>query len=228
VVRIAVPASGAAAIWAAIAHGAHVNAAVGLAATVIATVCALLPTTGDAFADGASYGDERRFLLRAPGAYLLGPIPLAWAVVVTGLCAGPLLVFARQWVVGVVVTVVGWLAAWRIWRPLAALANRWLVFVPAGVVVHDAITLAEPTLFQRANVMAFAPAPVGTDALDLTANAFGLALQIDLSSPQPVACMTNPATRRRDAETRTVDRLIVTPSRPGAVVAAARLRSVGF
>jgi hypothetical protein len=227
-VRIAVPASCVVALWAAIAHGAHANTAVGLTAAVATTVCALLPTTGDAFADGASYGDERRFLLRAPGPYVLGPIPLARAVVVAGVSEGPLLVFARQWIAGVVVTAVGWLVAWRVWRSLAALANRWLVFVPAGVVVHDSITLAEPTLFPRTNVTAFAPAPSGTDALDLTANALGLALQIDLSSPQPVACMTRPATRQRDAETRLVERLMVTPSRPGAVVAEARARAVGF
>jgi hypothetical protein len=227
-VRIAAPASCAAALWAAIAHGAHTNTAVGLAAAVITTVSALLPTTGDVFADGASYGDERRFLLRVPGPYLLGPIPLAWAVVVAGITAGPLLLLARQWIVGAVVTVVGALAAWRTARSLAALTTRWLVFVPAGVVVHDPITLAEPTLFPRANVTSFGPAPADTDAVDLTANALGLALQIDLAAPQPVPCLTRPTTRRRDAEARVVDRLMVTPTRPGAVVAEARARKVGF
>ena len=72
-VRIVVPASVPAAAWAAVAHGAHTNTAVGLVAALVVTVCALLPTTGDAFVDGASYGDERRFLLRPPGAFLLGP-----------------------------------------------------------------------------------------------------------------------------------------------------------
>jgi hypothetical protein len=227
-VRIAVPASVVAAGWAAFAHGAHASTAVGLAAAIVATVCALLPTTGDAFVDGASYGDERRFLLRPPGPYLLGPVPLAWAVVVAGVAAGPLLLFARQWIVGAIVTAAGLLAAWRTWRSLHALSDRWLVFVPAGVVVHDAIVLAEPALFARANVMSFGPAPAGTDALDLSANAVGLALQIDLSTPQSLACVASPGTRRRDVETRAVRRLMVTPSRPGAVVAEARTRKVGF
>jgi hypothetical protein len=149
-------------------------------------------------------------------------------VVVVGIAAGPLLLLARQWIAGVLVTAVGGLAAHRIARSLHALGDRWLVFVPAGVVVHDAVTLAEPTLFPRANVMSFGPAPAGTDALDLTANALGLALQIDLTSPQSVVCMTRPATRRRDADTRLVDRLMVTPSRPGAVVTEARTRRIGF
>ena len=76
-VRIVVPASGVGAVWAAVADGAHTRTAVGLVGAAVATVSALLPTTGDAFADGASYGDERRFLLRPPGAFLLGPIELA-------------------------------------------------------------------------------------------------------------------------------------------------------
>jgi len=169
-IRIVVPASCAAALWAALAHGAHASAAVGLVGALVATVCALLPTTGDAFADGASYGDERRFLLRPPGAYLLGPIELAWAIVVAGVAAGPLLILARQWIAGVVVTIVGLVAAKRAWRSLHALSNRWLVFVPAGVVLHDALALAEPVLFARANVVSFGPAPADTDALVSSAN----------------------------------------------------------
>ena len=227
-VRIVVPASCAAALWAAVAHGAHTNTAVGLAAAVVATICALLPTTGDAFVDGASYGDERRFLLRPPGAYLLGPVPLAWAVIVAGVAGGPLLLLARQWIAGVIVTLAGLFVVWRAWRSLETLSDRWLVFVPAGVVVHDAIVLAEPTLFARAEVISFGPAPAGTDALDLTANALGLALQIDFSAPQSVACIASSRTRRREAETRAVDRLMITPSRPGAVVAEARARKIGF
>ena len=43
-----------------------------------------LPTTGDEYVNGSSYGDERRFPLRAPAALLLGPIELTWAAVVVG------------------------------------------------------------------------------------------------------------------------------------------------
>ena len=226
-VRIVVPASCAVALWAALAHGAHANAAVGLVGALVATVCALLPTTGDAFADGASYGDERRFLLRPPGAFLLGPIELAWAIVVAGIAAGPLLLLARVWVAGAVVTIVGFVAAWRAWRSLHVLSNRWLVFVPAGLVLHDALALAEPALFARANIAAFGPAPADTEALDLSANALGLALQLDLAPPQAVAVVGARPARRRVADTQLVARVMVTPTRPGAVTAEARARKVG-
>jgi hypothetical protein len=227
VLRIVVPASCGAAVWAAIAHGAHGTTAVGLVGAVAAAVCVLLPTTGDAFVDGASYGDERRFLLRPPGAFLLGPIEVAWLVVVAGLASGPLLLLDRQWVIGAVVTVVGFAAAWRAWPSLHALSNRWLVFVPAGVVVHDALALGEPTLFARAQVASFGPAPAQTDALDLSLNALGLALQLDLAPAQSLVVVGTRTARRPVADRQLVTRLMVTPTRPGAVAAEARARNFG-
>jgi hypothetical protein len=224
VLRIVVPASCVAAAWAAVAHGAHANTAVGLVGAVLATVCVLLPTTGDAFVDGASYGDERRFLLRPPGAFLLGPIEVAWIVVVGGVAAGPLLLLAQQWIAGAIVTVIGFAAAWRAFPSLNALSNRWLVFVPAGVVVVDALALAEPTLFARAQVLSFGPAPAQTDALDLSLNALGLALQLDLATAHSLAVVAARPARARVAEPQSVTRLMVTPTRPGAVVTEARAR----
>ena len=112
---------------------------------------------------------------------------------------------------------------WRVWRSLDALSNRWLVFVPAGVVLHDALVLAEPTLFARGNVVSFGPAPAATDALDLSANALGLALQLDLAPPQSLAIIEGPA-RRRTAESRPIARLMIAPSRPGAVTIEASTR----
>ena len=226
-VRIVVPASCAAAAWAAVIRGAHLNTAVGLVAAVVTTVCALLPTTGDAFVDGASYGDERRFLLRPPGAFLLGPIELAWALVVAGLAGGPMLLLARQWIAGAIATALGLVAAWRAWQSLHALSNRWLVFVPAGVVVHDALALGEPTLFSRANIASFGPAPSDTDALDLSVNALGLALQLDLEPPQSIVVVAARPARQRVVDRQLVARLMVTPTRPGAVATEVRARNLG-
>jgi hypothetical protein len=84
--------------------------------------------------------------------------------------------------------------------------------------------LAEPTLFARANIVSFGPAPAGTDALDLSANALGLALQLDLAPPQTIAVIEPGSARRRTAESRSVARLMIAPTRPGAVAAEARTR----
>src|SRR5690606_29528184 len=97
-VRLAVPAAPIAVGWA-------------LAAAAAATVLALLPTTADAFVDGASYGSERRFALRPPLALWLGPIPVVWALAVAGSLAGPLLLAERQWVAGGLAVALGWSVA---------------------------------------------------------------------------------------------------------------------
>jgi hypothetical protein len=141
--------------------------------------------------------------------------------VVAGVTAGPLLLAARLWVPGAVVLVVGPLAArWGV-RVLHGLARRWLVFVPTGVVVHDPLTLVDPILLRRGVVTSFGPAPADTDAVDLTAGASGLALEARLSEPVSLLPV---APRRTPTELKGVTRILVTPSRPGRVVAEARRR----
>jgi hypothetical protein len=187
-----------------------------------AVVVAFLPITGETFADGSSYGAERRLVLRVPGPLLLGPLPITWLCAVGGIVAGPLLLAARVWVVGAVALVVGWpLARWA-FRRLHRLSRRWVVFVPAGMVLHDPLTTADALLLPRKLVRRLGPAPAGTDALDLTAGALGLALEIDLREPIEVG-----VTRRRRAasgDTVVAQRLLFTPTRPAALLAVAEER----
>ncbi|HEX7096497.1 MAG TPA: hypothetical protein VF183_11485, partial [Acidimicrobiales bacterium] len=154
VVRVVVPATAPAGLWAALAAPDPdiVTVVVGLVAALAVTIAVLVAPVGEAFVDGSSYGDERRMPLRPPGVLLLGPIPLCWALTVGGCCAGPLLLAAKQWVAGAIVTAVGLPLAAITWRALHRLSRRWLVFVPAGFVVHDHFALAEPVLFPRAAI----------------------------------------------------------------------------
>jgi hypothetical protein len=223
--RIAAPGAVVAAVAAAVAgdtSGADVAA---LAGSLVAALAAFWPATGDIFVDGSSYGDERRMPLRVPGPLLAGPLVLAWALVAASLCAGPLLLAARQWAAGAAALMVGLPAAWFAARALHSLARRWLVFVPAGVVLHDPLTLAEPVLLRRADVRSFGPAPAGTGALDLTRGALGLALRIQVSPPVSLV-MVRPG-RPGASEATTAPEVLVTPTRPGAAVAEARRRRLG-
>src|SRR5205814_1837244 len=72
-------------------------------------------------------------------------------------------------------------------RSLHALSRRWVVFVPAGVVLHDHMTLADPVLVRRQAVRALGPASPATDALDLTQRALGLVLELALAEPVALA-----------------------------------------
>jgi hypothetical protein len=194
-------------------------------ALVVSLACGLaafLPETALAFVNGPAYPNERRFPLRAPGPLLLGPLPLAWAASVGMPAAGALLLAARQWVAGSVVTSAGVALAFVLVRALHGLSRRWVVFVPAGLVLHDPMTLADPVLFLREEIVAFGPAEAGTAALDLTAKAFGLALELEVASPAPLA-LVRPGSRT--AVMAEASALLFTPTRPGAVLAYSRERA---
>lgn len=185
---------------------------------------AFLPSTGATFVNGSSYGNERRMPLRVPGPLLLGPVQLAWLVVVAAGLTGPLLLINEMWIAGAVAIAAGAPALrWGV-RALHTLARRWTVFVPGGLVLHDPLTLADPTLFRRSIIRAIGPAPTGTDATDLTADALGLAIEARFSQSLPLARVTN----RKRRETETVDSAAVlfTPTQPGAFLAAAREHSL--
>jgi len=101
------------------------------------------------------------------------------------------------------------------------LTRRWVVFVPNGMVVHDPLALAEPVLLRRAAVRSFGPARADTTALDLTRGALGLALEIDVTPPVDLLLAR---TGREAAEAAEAGALLISPTRPGAVLDEARRR----
>lgn len=216
-VRALVPGSVLLAGWAAVGADRPGWAIAGLAVAVAATIAAFAPAVADAFVDGSSYGDERRVALRAPLALVAGPVAVAWALAAAGLVAGPLLLAAERWVLGAVALLVGLPLAALVAVRLHALSRRWLVFVPAGVVVHDPITMAEPVLLQRHLLRRVGPASVDAvdqGAVDLTGGALGLALELRAAEPFPLA-------RRRGRDTVEaggVEAVLVTPGRPATTL----------
>ncbi|MCE2531472.1 MAG: hypothetical protein J4F44_03175 [Acidimicrobiia bacterium] len=218
--RILAPGVLAAACWAAAVTGAGTAVALGLACGAATAIGALSPLVGDRFIDATSYGHERRLALRAPAAVLVGVLVPTWVLTLGGMAAGPLLWAAGHWVLGPLVTVAGWLIAVAGMRALHSLARRWLVYVPAGLVLHDRLALAEPTLFRRPVIAAFGPAPAGSDARDFTAGAGGLLFELRLAEPVSLT----PA--RSGGAPEKVAALLVAPTRPAAVVAEARRRRI--
>jgi hypothetical protein len=172
-----------------------------------------VPAIGDAFVDGSSYGPERRMALRVPGPLLLGPVELTWAGTVAAMVAGPLLLAAKAWVAGAIALVVGAVAAWFGVRALHRLSRRWLVFVPAGIVLHDPVVLGEALLFPRRMVRSLGPAARDSTATDVTGRALGLVLEVQLTE----------ASKVRSEDT---DRLLFSPARPGALLREARERGL--
>jgi hypothetical protein len=222
-VRIVVPVSIVAVLLIGPHDGFDLGDGVALAASILLTALCFLPAVGAVFLHGLAYGDEERVALRAPGALLLGPIEISWLVLVAAASVGPLLLAAQQWIAGVVAVVIGALLVVLLARALHELARRWLVFVPAGVVVHDPLGLGDPVLLVRARVQSFGPAPADSDATDLTMAAPGLALEIGLAQKTEMVQRLG----RSGSRPLVTSALLVTPTRPGAAVAIAAERGVG-
>ncbi len=193
-----------------------------VAVAAVATVAVMAPWIGEIWVDGSSYGPERRFTLRAPAALSYALVPLTWCLVAGGATVGPLLLASRQWAAGAIAAVVGAVLVWAGVRSLHQLARRWVVLVPAGLVLHDPLTLPEPQLFVRRMVANLGPAAADTTADDLTAGAPGLALQLDLNEPADLLVRQ----RDRRSATRSSTSGLFTPSRPRRLLEAARERRI--
>src|SRR5262249_43296254 len=151
---------------------------------------------------------------------LAGPVVVAWAVVVAPALLAPMLLAAHAWIPAVGLVVIGAATARVGLGALHRLARRWVVFVPAGIVLHDPLVLADPVLFRKRLVRALRPAEVGDEAgaVDLTRGAAGLVLALDLTSPTPLGLVKG----RSTSESAATSRLLFAPARPGAVLTEAR------
>ena len=217
--RVVAPAAVVATVLAAL--GGHFSP-LAVAWATVACAWAFAPAVGAACVNGPAYPNERRFLLRPPGPLLAGPLPLAWALSVAGIAAGPLLLAARQWVLGGLLLLVGWPLAVLLLKSIHNLSRRWAVFVPAGIVLHDPVVLSDPTLFRRQDITALRPA-TSAEPYDLSQRAPGLALDMQLAE---VTTVTLLKPGRREGVAIHASGLRFTPTRPGAVLDEARRRRI--
>jgi len=199
----------------------------GWAGVVVTVAAAFLASTSDvarAAANAVAYGNEERFPLRVPPALFLGPLPLVRVVVVAAAAAGPLLLADSEVRWGVVALVVG--VPTVVWgaRALHGLSRRFLVLVPAGVVVVDPMTLAEPVLFVRRQLRTMrgidADGPIPRDALDVRLGASLGTVHIELA--EPVELTSTRRGRRGGVVTRATDLVVAVVARGAFLEAAAR------
>ena len=189
--------------------------------TVLASVVAGSSALGRAFVQASAYGAEDRHLLRPPLPYLLVAV-LAWAlwaaaVVVTGVAAAQGSVWIAI-VAGTIALVGGALGLPR-WNRLA---RRFLVIVPAGLVVHDHVVLAETLMFRRQEIARLGLALAGTDAADFTGPAPGHAVEIRTAESVTALVSMVPGAPRGGAIHLTA--CLVAPTRPGQFLASAAAR----
>ena len=116
---------------------------------------------GRQWVQASAYGDEERFPLRFPVGAGLAAI-VAWVVWAPTLIAGPLLLAAESWIVGVVLTLLALAGVVVLGPRWHRLSLRWFVLVPAGVVVHDPVVLADTFPLRTAQVASIGLAPADT------------------------------------------------------------------
>lgn len=221
VVRVIVPASVLAACWAAWHGPTGADDVAAIAAALTATIVALSSPVGDAFVNGSSYGDERRFALKPATTLLLGPIELVWLLAVAGTTVGPLLIAADHLIAGVAALFFGLPLTVAAVRALHQLGRRWIVFVPAGVVLHDLSATTDAQFVPKRMIASIGPALEGTAATDLSLGALGMLLEVRLTESTPVGVRSG---RGRAEDIVEVDAYLCAPTRLGAVLREARRR----
>jgi len=192
-------------------------------AAAVATIGVLSGECGHRFIQSSAYGDEHRFGLRPPAGYLVAAT-IAW-IVWAGLTVAAVAALAtsRYWLgvaLGVIRAVFSVAAAPR-WH---LLSTRWLVLVPAGLVVHDRLVLAETIMLKRSQLAGLGLAEADSTALDITGPSSGYALEIRSNAPFQV--VRAPQTRGADAVAETTAAVLVAPTRPGRALEASQAQQI--
>ncbi|MEX2627437.1 MAG: hypothetical protein WD225_11180 [Ilumatobacteraceae bacterium] len=224
--RVVIPVGVGVALVAAVAGTTVLAGALFVALAGAAALLAGSAELGRAFVQASAYGDESRFPLRPPIGFAL-VAALAWCLWAAAIVAGPLLLAARSWIAGAVVTVLAVAATWMLARRWHLLSRRWLVLVPAGLVVHDPVVLGETLMLRRTEIAEIGLAPADTEALDLTGPASGHAVEV--RTVGTVTALFPPDRERPTGRAVHLRAFLVAPSRPGRFLtdAAARRLPVG-
>lgn len=201
------------------------SAVVALGATLVAAGLVARPTIARTCLGAVAYGDEERFPLRVPTLLALGPVPGVRLLVGAAIATGPLLLADRRWVLGAACVAVGVPVVWLGARALHGLSGRFVVLVPAGFVVVDPLTLADPVLFLRERIVTLragsAAVPVG--ALDLRLGATAGTVVLTLTGAAEVFRATR---GRRGATTERAETLLVAVADRDVLLARAAERRI--
>jgi len=215
--RLVVPLAVPAVVSAWVAGGDAVWCGVALALAVLSVLLMFSAEVGESMVQGGSYGQEQRFLLRPPATVLL-PMALSWLLWAAAVLTAVLLLSVERWAAGGAAGAVAIALTWLLPRRFHRLSRRWLVLVPAGVVVHDHLVLGETLMVQRSNVTAVHLALADTQAADLTGPAAGHALEVTV---REMVLAVLPTTREHPkGKALHVAAFLVSPSRPGRALRA--------
>jgi hypothetical protein len=223
IVRLVVPLSLIVAIAAGIGGATAVELLLLGIPAAMATAAALTAEFGRQWVQASAYGDEERFPLRFPvGAGLAATV--AWMLWAPALITGPLLIAAHSWIAGVAITALAVAGVGLLGPRWHRLSQRWFVLVPAGIVVHDPVVLADTFPLRTAQVASIALAPADTEAADLTGPASGYAVEISTTESVTTVFAFTPA--EPNGKAIHLRSFLIAPSRPGRALRSANARGL--
>lgn len=194
-------------------------------AGVFGALAAFIITWSALFADvmvqGSAYGEETRFALRTPVPYW-APTVLAWSLLTGSLIGGSLLIAAETYFVGAPLLLVGVVLARTVPRRLHRLSRRWLVIVPAGVVVHDHLVLAETMMSMRSKILSISKVAASGETADFTGGVAGPRIAVQLKEADKVALSNITAKTLGTVNALHVKAFSFAPRRIDAALAAIR------
>lgn len=196
------------------------GSAIAVVLTVAMSSVTFMAETGSYFVQRSAYGDERRFLLRCPTPMAVVQV-LMWAIWVSSAIVGALALVNEAWVAGGSLTALAIGGAVLLPPRFHRLSRRWLVEVPAGIVVHDHVLLAETAMFASGSVASveLVSGPSGEDA-DLAGGGRAPGLRITLHDFDTVVlAATSDHPGGRAIHVRSFR---IRPSRPGLALRALR------
>lgn len=197
--------------------GASATVVSALVPTLLTTVVASSADVGAYFVQASAYGDEFRVPLVPPPAFTAVLI-LGWTVWVGSLVIGTVLLTARTWSAGGLLLALGVVCTAILPRRFHRFSRRWIVLVPAGVVLHDHVVLAETAMFARPTIRAVSVSDRSDDAADLSGRCRGTGVAVELDDFETVVLAATPG--RPGGSALHVKTWWVRPSRPGRLLSA--------
>ena len=167
---------------------------------------------GSWMVQSSAYGDEHRLPLRPPVAAGTAAV-VSWLVWAAAITIGPLCLAARNLAVGIALTIVAVALTAFVGPRWHLMSKRWLVLVPAGLVVHDPIVLADTVMVRTDQLDNLTLARADTDAADLTGPTSGYAIEI--TTRQSVTTVFAFTPKEPDGRAIHMTAFLVAPSRPG-------------
>jgi len=190
---------------------------------VISTAAIFTADVGRWMVQSSAYGGERRLLLRPPVAVGAAAV-LAWFVWAATAIIGPLALGAANLAVGIPLAVIAFVLAVMIGPRWHKLSRRWFVLVPAGVVLHDPVVMADTVMIPTAKVANIALARADTEAADLTGPASGYAVEVrSLDTITAVFAFTPKEPNGRAIH---MTGFLIAPTRPGELLRLAGERGL--